>query len=72
MRFVNRSRLIYHPMSFGHASFGSAWGPVTLPVFKTGARHLCGVVGVFDSHTLPPYISRICKTDEPKPPAYCP
>jgi hypothetical protein len=27
---------------------------VILPVFKTGARHLRGVVGVFDSHTLPP------------------
>ena len=25
-----------------------------LPVFKTGARHLRGVEGVFDSHTLPP------------------
>ena len=33
---------------------GSAGGPVILPVFKTGARHLRGVVGVFDSHTLPP------------------
>lgn len=34
---------------------GSAWGPVIPPVFKTGARHLRGVVGVFDSHTLPPF-----------------
>lgn len=33
---------------------GSAWGPVILPVFKTGGRHLRDVVGVFDSHTLPP------------------
>jgi hypothetical protein len=36
---------------------GSAWGPVIPPVFKTGARHLRGVVGVFDSHTLPPLFS---------------
>jgi len=27
---------------------------VILPVFKTGARHLRDVLGVFDSHTLPP------------------
>jgi len=27
---------------------------VILPVFKTGARRLCGVAGAFDSHTLPP------------------
>ena len=33
---------------------GSEWDPVILPVFKTGARHLRGVEGVFDSHTLPP------------------
>ena len=33
---------------------GSAWDPVILPVFKTGARHPRGVAGVFDSHTLPP------------------
>jgi len=33
---------------------GSAWDPVILPVFKTGARHLRDVLGVFDSHTLPP------------------
>jgi len=33
---------------------GSAWDPVILPVFKTGAWHLRGVMGVFDSHTLPP------------------
>ncbi len=33
---------------------GSAWGPVILPVFKTGARRLRDVVGAFDSHTLPP------------------
>jgi hypothetical protein len=33
---------------------GSAWGPVTLPVFKTGGRQVCPVAGVFDSHTLPP------------------
>ena len=36
------------------SSHGSAWGPVILPVFKTGARRLRDVVGVFDSHTLPP------------------
>ena len=33
---------------------GSEWDPVILPVFKTGARHLRGAEGVFDSHTLPP------------------
>lgn len=33
---------------------GSEWDPVILPVFKTGARHLRDVLGVFDSHTLPP------------------
>jgi hypothetical protein len=27
---------------------------VIVPVFKTGGRHLRDVVGVFDSHTLPP------------------
>jgi hypothetical protein len=36
---------------------GSEWDPVILPVFKTGARHLRGVEGVFDSHTLPPLFS---------------
>jgi hypothetical protein len=34
---------------------GSEWDPVILPVFKTGARRLRGVEGVFDSHTLPPF-----------------
>jgi hypothetical protein len=29
---------------------------VILPVFKTGARHLRGVVGGFDSHSLPPFV----------------
>ena len=33
---------------------GSAWGPVILPVFKTGGRRVCPVAGAFDSHTLPP------------------
>ncbi len=36
---------------------GSEWDPVILPVFKTGARHLRGAEGVFDSHTLPPNFS---------------
>src|SRR5437868_8117062 len=43
-------RLVHH---------GSEWDPVILPVFKTGARHLRGVEGVFDSHTLPPLLSSI-------------
>ena len=35
---------------------GSEWGPVALPVFKTGRRpHLCGRAG-FDSQALPPAI----------------
>jgi hypothetical protein len=38
---------------------GSAWDPVILPVFKTGAWHLRGVMGVFDSHTLPPSFNPI-------------
>jgi len=37
---------------------GSEWDPVILPVFKTGARHLRGAEGVFDSHTLPPDLLR--------------
>jgi hypothetical protein len=36
---------------------GSAWGPVILPVFKTGARQVRPVVGAFDSHTLPPNLN---------------
>jgi hypothetical protein len=36
---------------------GSACGPVIVPVFKTGGRRLRDVVGVFDSHTLPPNLS---------------
>jgi len=39
--------------------YGSAWGPVILPVFKTGAWHLRGVMGAFDSHTLPPNFKRL-------------
>ena len=37
-------------ISSGH---GSEWGPVALPVFKTGCSPLCGKVG-FDSQALPP------------------
>jgi len=36
---------------------GSEGGPVILPVFKTGGRHLRDVFGEFDSHTLPPFVS---------------
>ena len=39
--------------------FGSAWGPVILPVFKTGGRRVCPVAGAFDSHTLPPFVFKI-------------
>ncbi len=35
---------------------GSAWDPVILPVFKTGARRVRPVVGAFDPHTLPPFV----------------
>jgi hypothetical protein len=36
---------------------GSEWGPVALPVFKTGRRpHLCGWAE-FDSQALPPILS---------------
>jgi len=37
-------------------SDGSAWGPVILPVFKTGGCQACPGDGAFDSHTLPPYL----------------
>lgn len=33
---------------------GGAWGPVALPVFKTGAHAPEGAVGVFDSHAPSP------------------
>ena len=33
---------------------GSAWGPVILPVFKSGDSALREPSGGFDSHTLPP------------------
>src|SRR5690348_1948557 len=36
---------------------GSAWGPVILPVFKTGGRQACPGDGVFDSHALPPKLN---------------
>jgi len=29
---------------------------VDSPIFKTGARHLRGFVGGFDSHSLPPFV----------------
>ena len=35
---------------------GSVCRLVTVPVFKTGGRHLSDVAGAFDSHTLPPFI----------------
>ena len=49
------SDLLKHT-SYNGFQCGSAWDPVILPVFKTGARHLRDVVGVFDSHTLPPIL----------------
>jgi hypothetical protein len=45
-------------------SFGSAWDPVILPVFKTGARRVRPVEGVFDSHTLPPYFFATESTED--------
>ena len=37
---------------------GSEWGPVALPVFKTGrGLHMCGLAG-FDSQALPPAFAR--------------
>jgi hypothetical protein len=45
---------------------GSACGPVIVPVFKTGGRHLRDVVGVFDSHTLPPMFQG-CRQRVPHP-----
>ena len=53
----NRKLRIIAP-SRNNRQQGSAWGPVILPVFKTGARRLRDVVGAFDSHTLPPIVFR--------------
>ena len=44
-----------------------------LPVFKTGVRHLRGVVGAFDSHTLPPQSSfarKACSGFRQRAPAF--
>ena len=49
-----QEQLAIVPHNYNEAGCGSARGPVTAPVFKTGGRHLRDVVGVFDSHTLPP------------------
>ncbi len=46
---ANRTAVIRY-----NVAHGSACGPVIVTVFKTVGRHLRDVVGVFDSHTLPP------------------
>src|SRR5438045_9519289 len=54
MAWAGATHLKLNPISLRLFQNGSEWDPVILPVFKTGARHLRGVEGVFDSHTLPP------------------
>ena len=45
-------------MAFDCDARGSACGPVIVPVFKTGVDQARLGLGGFDSHSLPPFVSR--------------